>query len=111
MPRTKVYNDKNVIRLTTAGATKKWVKQNVIAKGGKVDPVTYRWVMPNGDNVIAYAVGIRIIPKNEVPKTKVFKGYAKEDDMPVKTTGAKGLKIRIVRKPTNGSKTVNLRIR
>jgi len=107
MPRTKVYNDKNVIRLTTAGATKKWVKQNVIAKGGKVDPVTYRWVMPNGDNVVAYAVGIRIIPKNEVPKIKVFKGYAKEDDMPVPA----GLKLRIVRKPTNGNTFVQLKVR
>jgi len=113
MPRMKVYNDKNVIKLKGFGETKSWVRKNIRNKGGAVDPTTCEWVMPNGDRYVVYAVGVRLIPASEVAKRKKVKPveYAREDDIGVETTGAKSLKIRIVRKPTNGNKTVNLRVR
>lgn len=111
MPRMKVYNDRNVIRLKGFGETKFWVRKNIKAKGGVVDPATYEWVMPNGDRYVTYAVGVRLIPAGEVKKRKTIKPveYAREDDLPV--TAVKNLRLIIVRKPTNGSKFVNLKVR
>jgi len=113
MPKMKVYNDRNVIRLKGFGETKTWVRKNIRNKGGVVDPATYEWKMPNGDRYVVYAVGVRLIPASEVAKRKKVKAveYTREDDMGVKASVVKGLKLRIVRKPTNGSKTINLRIR
>jgi hypothetical protein len=128
MPKMKVYNDKNIIRLKGFGETKSWVRKNIKNKGGVVDPDTYEWVMPNKDRYVVYAVGVRLIPASEVAKRKKVKpvNYATTDDLgdvktpvekkvrvkrAVKDPVVKVLKLRIVRKPTNGSKIINLRIR
>lgn len=130
MPKMKVYNDKNVIRLKGFGETKTWVKKNIKNKGGVVDPITYEWVMPNKDRYIVYAVGVRLVPAADVAKRKKVKPvtYATTDDLGdvkvtkkvkkgktmdefVESCAVKGLRLIIVRKPTNGSKRINLKVR
>jgi hypothetical protein len=93
------------IDFKTPKATALWIRTNVIHKGGKVGQ-DYNWHMPNGDVVVPYMYGVRVYTggKGLVDRSKdVRSGYV--------APAAVGLKLRIVRKPTNGSKIVNLKVR